>query len=202
MSENKLNQAVSRPPRGHHCSEPSPFIQFLKLIYCGCVFRWTVTKKRPHSWHQRLNSAKTSRFARSRLLRFIQPASKVRETRRCVCVCVCGSGEVKVCACVGLCWGPAVVDILLRGKCLDFSEDFFPSDLSCLFSLILLQNNIAHTTPDGHPHKDLSPWHWTQNVYMHHCANSPDLILPHEHIVNMSTCRTLQHPCTHKRLLT
>lgn len=160
VRKQKENQVAWRPPG--HSSQSSPLIPILKLIYC--MFRWTVTpdsdKGRGHT-----RDISSSVWIKQKPLTLQSPAFSglsalhLKSGRQIdVCVCVCGSGEVKVCACVGLCWGPAVEDMLLRGKCLDFVGGLFSpltfpaySLSSCFKTTLLTQLLMTTHTMTFHP---------------------------------------------------
>lgn len=145
--------------------------QILKLIWRGCMFRWTLTsdsdKGRGHKcdigtsiWIKQTPHILSSPASSGLSIPLLKSQG---DKPMCMCVVVGRSRCAHVWVYTGAQLGKTYC---YGGNVWTLSEDFFLSDLSCLFCLILLQNNITHTT-DDHPHIDLSPWHTHKRAQTH-----------------------------------
>lgn len=113
---------------------------------------------------------------------------------------------------LGPSWGRHTVMGGMFGLC---QRTFFPltfpaySVSSCFKTRSLTQLLMTTHTMTFHPDTEHTHIHThtgtgtrtDTRVYTHHCANSPNLILPHDYNVNMSACETLLHLCVCKCLV-
>lgn len=113
-----------------------------------------------------------------------------------MCMCESGRGEVKVCACVGLCWGPAVEDRPLRGKCLDFVRGLFS-----LWPFLLILSHPAskqHFTHNSWWPPTQRPFTLTLNTKHIHaplCKQSRSYTPPWAHCKHVGLCDCTASVC-------